>query len=202
MVATIIFTLLFIIILSALIVFIFNILIPALKQRQVNFSEPLFSPSEVELLKTRPEKLAVSGKRAVVKCSPHRTSGARRFLYNGPKNCALFSEVCDCEDDCRWGCCGFGNCAKACPQEAISIQNATAVINELCIGCGKCIDACPRNLIVLVDAECKKSVLCSALNPLPPNCSVSCDRLAKEEIIEIKSKKLFQLWKKCYTILR
>ncbi len=45
-------------------------------------------------------------------------------------------------------CEGCGICAEECPQGAISIVNAKAVINmEICARCGTCIDVCPTGAI-------------------------------------------------------
>jgi len=45
-------------------------------------------------------------------------------------------------------CTGCGNCVDVCPQQAISIDNDLAVINqELCIQCGACAAICPASAI-------------------------------------------------------
>ena len=45
-------------------------------------------------------------------------------------------------------CTGCGNCVDACPQQAITIDNNLAIINEnLCIQCSTCADVCPAGAI-------------------------------------------------------
>jgi ferredoxin len=48
---------------------------------------------------------------------------------------------------CTYGCLGFGDCADACPYDAISMQDGLPVIDyEKCTGCGECVRTCPRHL--------------------------------------------------------
>ena len=67
---------------------------------------------------------------------------------------------------------------KACPFDAISIENGIAVVNkEKCKACGKCIAVCPKNLIELVPYEAKYLVACSSKEKGPvamKECTVSC----------------------------
>jgi NAD-dependent dihydropyrimidine dehydrogenase PreA subunit len=45
-------------------------------------------------------------------------------------------------------CNGCGYCVDACPQQAITIQDNLALINEeLCVQCGTCIEVCPVGAI-------------------------------------------------------
>ncbi len=49
---------------------------------------------------------------------------------------------------CEVGCIGCKACVKACPQEAIVVNNNLAVIDEeKCNKCGKCVEVCPRGTI-------------------------------------------------------
>ncbi|MEA1999955.1 MAG: 4Fe-4S binding protein, partial [Euryarchaeota archaeon] len=50
---------------------------------------------------------------------------------------------------CEFGCIGCGICKKKCPEGAIKLDKALAVIDqEKCNQCGTCIEVCPRNAIV------------------------------------------------------
>jgi electron transfer flavoprotein alpha subunit len=46
-------------------------------------------------------------------------------------------------------CTGCGNCAAACPFNAIEIANDKPRINEKCTLCGACVDACPFGAITI-----------------------------------------------------
>lgn len=50
---------------------------------------------------------------------------------------------------CDESCIQCGLCAKNCPSEAITVDNAAAVINEKgCLACGNCVVKCPRGAVV------------------------------------------------------
>ena len=64
--------------------------------------------------------------------------------------------------DCTWGCLGFGSCAEVCPEQAISVRNGVAVVNQSrCVSCGLCVKTCPRGLISLIPVSKTVRVQCS-----------------------------------------
>ena len=49
---------------------------------------------------------------------------------------------------CTAGCIGCMKCAKACPREAITVENNVAYIDqEKCVGCQLCVKECPVGVI-------------------------------------------------------
>lgn len=49
---------------------------------------------------------------------------------------------------CNAGCIGCMKCAKACPVEAVKVENFCAKVDyDKCIGCGKCHEVCPVGCI-------------------------------------------------------
>ena len=64
---------------------------------------------------------------------------------------------------CTFACLGYGDCAKVCPRDAISItERGIAEIDpKKCIGCGLCERTCPNGIIHLVDDVTRIVVKCN-----------------------------------------
>lgn len=101
---------------------------------------------------------------AYVKCDGHSDNKKVKYNYVGMDSCTYAAIMPGSSMySCKFGCLGFGTCAKVCPQGAIRIIDRKAVVDEdLCIACGKCIKACPHQLIELVPADAKYRVQCSS----------------------------------------
>ncbi len=82
--------------------------------------------------------------------------------YFGAKSCIAATLVSGGKKLCEYGCLGLGDCAAACPFDAIVIsENRLPVVNnDLCTGCGKCVEVCPRDLMHLHPLSYKVRVLC------------------------------------------
>lgn len=115
---------------------------------------------------------------AVVFCGGSLSRAKRNSRYNGITDCRSASIVGGGDKACRFGCLGYGSCARACPFGAIEMRDGLAVVHpEICVGCGKCTEVCPRKLIRLVSAAAKVHVYCNSLDKAPQkrkNCSVPC----------------------------
>lgn len=104
-------------------------------------------------------KPVVSG-RAIVCCSGGIHS-ERKFQYVGIEDCVAAASVGGGPLSCEFGCLGLGSCVRACPNNAISIQNGVAVVNpEDCICCGICVDACPKHIIKLIPRNATTLISC------------------------------------------
>ncbi len=116
--------------------------------------------------------------RAYVKCSGVKDSAVEKYIYSGVEDCLVAARLGGGMKACSAACLGLGTCVKACPFDALRIENGVAVVDEMkCTACGKCITACPKAVIELVPAEAKAAVAChnkdkgALVNKL---CSVGC----------------------------
>ena len=51
---------------------------------------------------------------------------------------------------CTAGCIGCSLCVKACPADAVKVENFHAVIDhEKCVACGACMEKCPKKAIII-----------------------------------------------------
>ncbi len=74
-----------------------------------------------------------------------------KYVYHGINDCRAASLLSGGMKVCNSGCLGFGTCAKACPFDAIEIDENTLpkVDEEKCTGCGTCERVCPKHIITL-----------------------------------------------------
>ncbi|MGC2872913.1 RnfABCDGE type electron transport complex subunit B [Ihubacter sp. mB4P-1] len=102
---------------------------------------------------------------AYVRCSGTSDMKQVDYQYIGIESCAYAAKMPGSSPyACKYGCLGYGSCAKVCPERAIRIIDKKAVVDEeLCIACGKCIKACPHDLIELVPAASTHRVQCISL---------------------------------------
>ena len=99
---------------------------------------------------------------AVVHCSGDCEHTQDKVAYSGIESCAAAKLMYGGKGSCTFGCLGLGDCAKACPHNAICIENGVARVYTCdCIGCGVCVRTCPNHLISLVPDVKKVYVACS-----------------------------------------
>lgn len=104
-----------------------------------------------------------------------------RLRYLGLEDCRAAMLISEGQKTCQFGCLGYGSCAKACPVNAITIdENRTPVIDkEICLGCGICVKTCPKNIIRFEKPNERVTVLCSSRGVVPGRkvreyCKVGC----------------------------
>ena len=100
---------------------------------------------------------------AFVACGGNLADAGRRFVYNGIADCVSAAATGGGDKACIHGCVGYSTCVRACPANAIFLEDGLAVVNPaLCTGCGICVASCPRRLIHLVPEGPDAHVLCSS----------------------------------------
>ena len=101
-------------------------------------------------------------KTAHIACGGNPEITKRKYGYDGMQSCTAASLMHAGPLECAFGCIGFGDCARACPFGAITLENGRPIVcGDICVGCGKCVAACPKSLISLVPKGSKTLVNCS-----------------------------------------
>ncbi|MCQ2450039.1 MAG: RnfABCDGE type electron transport complex subunit B [Clostridia bacterium] len=99
---------------------------------------------------------------AFIACNGRPDNAVEKYTYTGMESCTAASILHGGPLTCQFGCIGFGDCAKACPFGAITVENGRPVVcKDLCMACGACVKACPKALISLVPKNAPIKVACS-----------------------------------------
>jgi Na+-translocating ferredoxin:NAD+ oxidoreductase subunit B len=95
---------------------------------------------------------AEEAKVAVVQCQGGKEQAIEKFFYEGIEDCHAAQLVAGGPKACRYGCLGFGSCVRACPFDAMYMNEngLPVVIEEKCTGCNVCVVTCPRSIMALV----------------------------------------------------
>jgi len=126
-----------------------------------------------------------AGDVAAIVSSRHCGGGGsciRSYGYAGVRSCAAANKLAGGPIACSFGCIGFGDCVRACPFNAIAMdERGLPVIDlEKCTGCGICVRECPRGQIHLLQMLPEKApvvVRCNAHDKIKVrkgNCAMCC----------------------------
>ena len=101
-------------------------------------------------------------KKAFIACAGAPDTTLAKYAYSGMMSCSAANLVHLGPLECEYGCIGFGDCANACPFDAITVINGRPnVCADKCVGCGKCVAACPKSLISLKSENTTTVIKCS-----------------------------------------
>lgn len=114
------------------------------------------------------EAVEVVKKVARLHCRGNFDAAKDRGSYLGISTCAA-SHLVGGNKQCSYGCLHFGDCARACPFDAMTMaEDGLPVVREdKCTACGKCVESCPRNLFELHPASQDIIVFCRSLDRGP-----------------------------------
>ncbi len=198
MILKIILLIIFLLALILLSFFTLYILIPSITKTDNKSEDPLVPLTLSPIILPEEKRYMPSENKAYVMCSCHKECKLDRSLFNPEYTCVMAKTVFGSSLDCKYACLGLGDCVKICPQEAIRIENMTAVIYSNCCGCGKCVNICPQKIIELLPADTKRAVVCNS----DPDEETTCSKFKSEENIAWNNKKDFKIWEYCYRILK
>lgn len=115
---------------------------------------------------------------AMVHCSGLSDKVKSDMEYQGYKSCQASKLFFKGHGACKFGCMGYGDCVAACSYDAIHVCNGIAVVDrEACVGCGACAKACPNQLITVAPKSSRVFVGCSSCDPgkvTKDMCEVGC----------------------------
>lgn len=99
---------------------------------------------------------------AFVNCNGHCDAAVKKAHYDGISSCRAASMLYGGPNECIYGCLGLGDCATACPANAICTEDGIARVDtSRCLGCGLCANICPKHVISMIPQEAKAVVMCN-----------------------------------------
>lgn len=117
--------------------------------------------------------------RPVIHCGAKTHEKLGRVPYDGVARC-VEANVVGVTQGCTYGCLGFGDCARACPFDALHMVEGCPVVDyDKCTGCGACVRACPRKIIRMVPFKRDRMLVVACSNKEPARnvrqvCKVGC----------------------------
>lgn len=100
---------------------------------------------------------------AVIRCQGGCEHTGNRFRYVGEADCRAATATQFGQAACPYGCLGLGTCVRACPFDAMVMDEATGlprVLEDRCTACGTCAEVCPKNIIEIRPRDQYVHVLC------------------------------------------
>ena len=144
---------------------------------------------------------------AVVHCRGDNGARKRKMEYSGFQTCKSAKQLFGGQNECTFGCLGFGDCAAACPNGAICIENGLAHVDtRKCTGCGLCAKNCPGGIIfmeadtITTVVTCKNTEKGAAVRKKCSSGCIGCMRCVREcpaEAITVKDNLAVIDYEKC-----
>ncbi|MCI5667495.1 MAG: RnfABCDGE type electron transport complex subunit B [Oscillospiraceae bacterium] len=105
---------------------------------------------------------AAARKVAFIHCNGTCENTTEKYDYQGIRTCAAVKLFYGGDCACTTGCMGYGDCARACPSNAIYFDNGVNRVDPAkCTGCGKCTKVCPNSVISLIPVDANTVITCN-----------------------------------------
>lgn len=135
--------------------------------------------AEVIAVITGKKAVAIEQNFARIMCRGGWNRSVKRLAYEGVQDCRAVILAGGGDKGCRYGCLGYGTCARVCPFDAISMteDHLPHVDMTKCTGCRKCESACPTKVIEVLPASMEVLVACHSKDTgsiTRKNCAVGC----------------------------
>lgn len=116
---------------------------------------------------------------AVVQCGGGKEQARNKFVYYGIQDCTAAELIGQGAKACKYGCLGLGSCVRACPFDAMYMDEngLPRVIEDKCTACGICVTTCPRGIMALIPRRQKIFIACGSKDrgkAVKDVCSVGC----------------------------
>lgn len=127
---------------------------------------------------TGKKMVEVEDQMTVARCSRVEGRVSHKHHYIGFRSCTAANLGFGGPSQCRYACIGLGECADACPFDAITMVDNFPVINpDKCVSCGVCVRTCPKKIIELQTLKARVTVPCSSQDlgkDVKAVCAVGC----------------------------
>lgn len=154
----------------------------ALNGADMTFCSPGGPAVATEIAKIMGATVDISETKMVAKllCQGDCLKTSKVYEFEGDlKTCSAISLYAGGDKSCKYGCLGYGDCAKVCPVDAIKVTEK-GIINideNRCISCKQCVITCPKNLIEMLPSNKRVVVTCKSKDKgavARKLCSVAC----------------------------
>jgi electron transport complex protein RnfB len=99
---------------------------------------------------------------ALVRCSRQEGRVSHKHEYIGFASCTAANLGFGGPSACQYACIGLGECAQACPFDAIKMVESFPMVDpDKCVSCGTCVKSCPKTVIELQTLKARVYVPCS-----------------------------------------
>ncbi|MBR3084604.1 MAG: RnfABCDGE type electron transport complex subunit B [Oscillospiraceae bacterium] len=122
---------------------------------------------------------AIVKQSAFVHCRGDCGVTGRKDDFQGEKTCAAAKLLFSGDKKCAYGCLGYGDCERACPEDAIHVVDTLARVDpDRCIACGICVRTSPQHIISIRAESTPVVVKCSnhykGKNVVTEKCTAGC----------------------------